>query len=1773
MISKKTYHFFLTTFSIVAIVLFFTFFVFPRAVEWRVKEYFHEKFGAHLYYEEVKWDHGRFLFSKIQIKTKEKEPVKISFTADQLKIDYHLSFWKRNIGLDIQLDAPKFFLVKEQEEINPWEYYFQKIKKDKSEDTFFFFKNKQKKSRFIYTDIQIKVNDGALNFLDPSYQALLSQSFHGVVHFGSSKEVHDHLSLFYGNQETGQFDLTIEYEDREHPFALLNLEGIDCRELAVGFDFLYGPSKLWVVKQGKAFGKFKCDLSNAPYIEGVSSLRDAVIEHVPSSMGMEMQEVELVCSRVSMTSPLEELSFMEKVIHHTKGDLNFVKGASFYRFKEGLPYWMIRSISGGASLNENGFQGFQLGINGQFFFDKENAAKVQITGKLPFVIGATQEERADLAFKISHDREEEVSAQLFVTETLSGSKEVDFFFNHVGPREYETVRNLWPEWSFVWQELEFAKGALSGEIKATLLKGEKLSKISIVNMAAHNLWFVSKGLNIDGYVASLNGNMDFVLSSDEKSLKPKNGSLRLTGGDFYWEKRGVHNDSLERLTDLECTLTLEEGKLQKSSFKGNLGGFKAELQFFGLSSDSVAKINAEGDVDKLLSFLPSEWMTHLRQVSAQDYLSCALELKHYEEGLILEGDFTLRDGSNQISKIDVEAELERIAESSFKNAARKWRRWGISLLERKEDVSLPFQRPKSVHILEVSWLKDALGTWGVVLKQGIVKSERFPFKKYVTPFVFQEDKGVIDGIASFYGDFNDQSLLVHFQIKDLLFENRDFKVFVPEVGHSNLQMTSEKDPASFYYFNFFDESSTLFMPIRRGSYEEKKSHVIFNDLYTQLTFSKKIMQANEIKGVVDNIAFVGSLELDFRPEDLFKVHFVTKDLVADIPAVQAFCKHFDRDKLWDLPIKGRVIAGSEGVVFDASVPHDERRATLRWNVKGTLLEGGYALSPYNTEIEDAKLLFSYNSEERGFNFSNCSGKLLVDKKDLYTFTLPQYKIGLKQVLKSPFDLTIKDEKEVEFIRLLGTINVHEESSLTEIDLDEELSHVGGFYPYVQSLVLKEFTTIEKFKASPELHLQTLFTDLEKLSSANIFPVSQEHIHYWASLPLDGEIQGDFSIDDTGFLFTFEGNSVEYNKKPVECSLKAYGFQDIWSIEKLQLGTFALNAELQKEQEGVLIKEIHASDAGVTLLANGFFSTKEKSLSLHIDNLAVSLQELKVTRNWKMLANLWKPEGKISFNGDLKAVFKNALLKPIVDFSGKAFLENIKLRNNHIQNQSNIPVSFSTERGLQVDGLEISIRQSDQYQYKAIFNLNKVHYNFEEDALHLHHLGFSLSSNYLRELAHLGREFFPDLFDEQVYVFLRDIKREGGLQGFMNIDLLPGQVLVGLQLQDGVYTLFGKEYHLKNVLIRATPSQISVQADYQIEEVPLRIILQADHPGVNRGVAYISDAREGQIPPLKILWRMNPNSDLVLQKVEGSLVGVALNLQENHDLSLTGQIKLLNSAKLAQILPKELRDTLLEWKIGSGYTFTGQIILPKEQIGDFQLQGVIEGKDVQFDGIELDYLKSNFFYSRKEVLFNQLIVADKGGGITIPSLLFKVDANHFWHLSMPLLRIQEFKPHAFSKDKQKTKPIKNLVIHEAELKNLQGILGIPASFQATGYFRFEKIVKNTLSNILLAIPSEILGTIGLNTSIMSPAMGTVQFFIKDRRIYITNLQDVYSEGKKSRFYLPKGPIQSYVDFDGNLNLYIRMKQYNILLKLAESLRFHVTGQWDSPKVSVEKTLSQ
>ena len=228
-----------------------------------------------------------------------------------------------------------------------------------------------------------------------------------------------------------------------------------------------------------------------------------------------------------------------------------------------------------------------------------------------------------------------------------------------------------------------------------------------------------------------------------------------------------------------------------------------------------------------------------------------------------------------------------------------------------------------------------------------------------------------------------------------------------------------------------------------------------------------------------------------------------------------------------------------------------------------------------------------------------------------------------------------------------------------------------------------------------------------------------------------------------------------------------------------------------------------------------------------------------------------------------------------------------------------------------------------------------------------------------------------------------------------------------------------------------------------------------------------------------------------------------------------------------------------------------------------------GEKFVFKGFQFDSLQANLEYNPQSMSLKNFLVRDISGALHAEKIDFVRKKDDHWYFSLPEMRINKFRPSLLqSRGSPRPAESSSLVIRDIFLEACQGSLADSSSMVGQGTLHFSNRSKKLLKNTIFQIPAELLSRIGLDSAVLTPVTGTVYYRIQDGRIYLTRFKDIYSEGKLSKFYL-SGAAPSIMDFDGNLNLHVRMKQYNLLFKLAEPFTVTINGDLVKPTYTLQK----
>jgi hypothetical protein len=313
--------------------------------------------------------------------------------------------------------------------------------------------------------------------------------------------------------------------------------------------------------------------------------------------------------------------------------------------------------------------------------------------------------------------------------------------------------------------------------------------------------------------------------------------------------------------------------------------------------------------------------------------------------------------------------------------------------------------------------------------------------------------------------------------------------------------------------------------------------------------------------------------------------------------------------------------------------------------------------------------------------------------------------------------------------------------------------------------------------------------------------------------------------------------------------------------------------------------------------------------------------------------------------------------------------------------------------------------------------------------------------------------------------------------------------------------------------------------------------------------------------------------VAIRSIIGYFSGLGIKMLRQEDTStpektvLAGMIT-IDATKALWLLDEGVAKALQKLKIGAGYKMCGEWYVPVNKLSEVAFKGKVIGRDCVFMGYHIKGLTSYLLIDKDKTEIKNLHFNDIAGSLKMRSMLVKKHPDGHWTFDVPLLRIEELRPSLLNMGSIAELRPKPLVIDFIEFKNIAGNIGDKSSYTGNGSLHFSNKTKGGYHS-LWTFPVDIFTRLGLDMSLLTPVSGYVSFRVEDNRVVLTDFIDMYSHEKGSKFYLPQEAYCSYVDFDGNLDMKVKMKQFNILFKLAELFTISVKGTLENPEYGLSK----
>jgi len=1299
----------------------------------------------------------------------------------------------------------------------------------------------------------------------------------------------------------------------------------------------------------------------------------------------------------------------------------------------------------------------------------------------------------------------------------------------------------------------------SGELElkaAAYLKGGRLHDLKISGFTLSDFKGKWRPLKLRLQAERLTGGLAVDLSgaqpykSLDAELKLSKGALQLGG---LWE-----------LGEIEADLAVSNGLFEKSVAEGEFAGLRGTIEMDWLSTDKMMSFRFSGGTEGLAPFLPELVGKGLRQGFSDDTLSLTADMRRAPEGAVVSGVAAFEDRFGRGRE-----ELE----------------FGFSLegVKRQKKLSLAamrhlmtaLERPAALLLEKREGGEPELS--GLALRRGWFRGENLPAEKFVAPFAFQPDEeGELPyrfyGLFDIDGCFDGCELAVGYRAHNFLFEGEMFKVEIEEFPET---------PA-VHYVDFGANSHFGIIPIRHALYLEKETGLVFTDVCGKVYLEGEQVHVREAETFCAGAYFAGDIELDYANLENGAVDVVVsiEAMHGKLSQLQLILSHLEEPPAAVfLPLEGDVRLRDGGGHMHFMVRPEQTHLLSRFD--GELANGALTWKIGELSLQEVGFNFNFDHLRNSLEVTDIQGTLLVGRPgSVEEYLLAGDKVHVYDYENrlSRYDLWIGD-KNRDILRIVGNSEgkIEEGKEHVSFTLDREQTHFGDVHPERFALTMKNMEEVEAFALDFNLRLETVYRDLQRLVRSELFSLPELLFQELGEQKgVGGRLAVRLGYDSETAAFTYHAEADRLTAgskwRFESCLLNGKVKDRTWSIDQLQLDELSVATEFARQEDLWKVSFLGLRMGKSLLLGlEGCCRDGEPFFAGKINLLELDLSRLSEWPKLKELVAGLSPEGDLHATGSFKVEMPcqgsgwrfEALLS--------AGLKNWGLCNEAFTDAENFSCHFVSGRGVTVRELHTALKIEGGQEIPLA--MERLHTPLSKEAFEIEGVRFSLQVADMPLIKEKAQLFFADVFNPVFFDTFAGLKNSGKIEGSAGFSNEEGRFCCSLALDDGRYRFAGREHPVKNFHLIYEPDRRLAEMLYLYERTFYKLQLHAATPDLSGGTLLISDLDAGP-GPLRVNWSMDPQTGFTVERAEGALKGLELHLARDRERPLDSDYwyfagkATLGFPDAASLFSEYVETQLREAKAGGSYSFEGKWAFgrnPEEPLRFFS--GMVEGSEVSLKGYRFDALRAQLNETASQAVAANIEIFDPSGRIKIPELM--VTKGEFWRISIPKATAEEFRPSLLKEAGMRAASTKKaLVISRLDLNNIEGYLNDQNSLRGKGRFVFSNPSRSPFQNTIFAIPAEIITRIGLNPAVLTPVKGTVLFHLGEGKVFLEEFKDVYSESRASKFYIPAGS-RSYIDFDGNIRMQVRMKQYNLLFKLAELFTVTIGGSLEHPTYTLQK----
>ncbi len=986
-----------------------------------------------------------------------------------------------------------------------------------------------------------------------------------------------------------------------------------------------------------------------------------------------------------------------------------------------------------------------------------------------------------------------------------------------------------------------------------------------------------------------------------------------------------------------------------------------------------------------------------------------------------------------------------------------------------------------------------------------------------------------------------------------------------------IEQTIEPDevcPAWNFTFDFQKGLWEGSLPLKHVSLDEKPIGLHFSPFDADLKIEGDLLTFRSVSAFSQGVLFQGDVTIDYGLKDRVDLKVITSHIEGTTDQVCAFFGQFKEFAHFAIPIEGRVLSHTGEMKLHADLMGEGK--LLDWNLTLHLEDGRSQISS-NVSLQNLTGELTYHDVEKSLNLSQGSGEVLLSggvSPKQFQLNVPSASFNQSSGQFS-FDTRL-ETATYDILCLKG--DGGKESNLLSITLDSEKTHFFGTKGDISNLIIDLEEGVRAFNFQGSISASDLGQQLELLCDAGALPVGGESMNKLLLLPADGEISCEINYHHEQEQLSFKGIGERFSFGTIQLGpLNIHGQRDgnHFHLSQCEVGGLKVDLEMWKRDKYWEIPSLGLQKQGVCCkIHEGRYDSIQHTLSVSIDEFFIDLQSLiselpfPKERDWSYYSGQFRGEAvcDLDFSHGIKDLRIATTMNVVGEDVGKGRL--------NMECPRALKLSYSSQEGFQ-------LKNGDCHFFSPMSNQVWAKCHFDELGLFKRtwkggNICLVLPPEMVQYLGATGSLPFLRSEGKAISIAGATIPWENQME--VTLDIEWGETFTGLgRLKEGYYWIKDQAWYLNDFTFNYANDVINLSANTCFNDLPFDVTAQVQmQPKVTSQIVIQETLKEevSYRAPLTIQGSWRNGSGFVIDRAEGHLLGLDVSMTYNpkdecdNKYILSGGIQ-IDFSRLSKGLPTKLKEEIAAFEVGKGFELVGDLFLGKESLHDFNFRGYFRGKHFHLFGSEMETLLSEVAISPDGATLSQFNMSDEAGIFSVKELDVGRMSDGKWSLKIPELSIQDFRPSLLKKIGRYRGRIKPLMIKQLHFNDIRGTLGSVETFTGKGDLHFINTFKRDYT--LLDIPLEILGRLGLDMGLLVPTRGHVDFVMVDGKVYFVDLANSYSEGKRSEFFLASEQ-PSYIDFEGNLNLNIRMKQY-VLLKLTQPFILSIGGTFENPKYSL------